>query len=246
MASFGEEEPPPPYSPSPDQESTVLADHTPDTSHTFDRIERHIEHAKHCHEIRRHGNNRFTIERMARAPSFPGERIEGQTIVSDGVSHTTLYAHNMRIATARFFELSDVYQIHIGSSYHPRESQWTHIEFTHGSLLHASSYEFKAASKSLAWKHSHGPHLFGGSGNWHLEDLADVGARAPRHREVTGYVPKIISGGQTIATFRATPCSWVHGRSPEYIVGHVKWTDEYDEGIELTALLTLIVALQQG
>jgi hypothetical protein len=49
---------------------------------------------------------------------------------------------------------------------------------TRNGILHSASYEFEAGSKHLAWRHSHGPHLLGGSGDWILEDLSAVGSIA--------------------------------------------------------------------
>ena len=52
------------------------------------------------------------------------------------------------------------------------------MKLTRNGLLHSTSYEFEAGSKHLAWRHSHGPHLLGGSGDWILEDLGAVGSIA--------------------------------------------------------------------
>jgi hypothetical protein len=69
----------------------------------------------------------------------------------------------------------------------------------------------------------------------------------PAHRrEGARWVQKVIIGGHTIAVFQARPSSWIQGRSPEYVVGQVKWGDEHGEEVELTALLTLAVILQQS
>ena len=49
-----------------------------------------------------------------------------------------------------------------------------------------------------------------------------------------------------MAVFHARPGSWIHGRSPEYVVGQVKWQDEHGEEVELMALLTLAIILQRS
>ena len=49
-----------------------------------------------------------------------------------------------------------------------------------------------------------------------------------------------------MAVFQARPGSWIPGRSPEYVVGQVKWGDEHGEEIERMALLTIAVILQQS
>ena len=195
MDPFEDDELPPPYSPGPspgpslglDGEVVFHEHHVPDTKQTFDCIERNIANAKHCHEIRRHGHDKFTMERMSGMPSSVPAKIEGQTLTSDGTSHTTLYADSRRVATARFLEhRHDCAELYFGPVYRPSETQWKPMKLIRNGLLHSTSYEFEASSKHLAWRHSHGPHLLGGSGDWILEDLSAVGSIAVSMQCVKG------------------------------------------------------------
>jgi hypothetical protein len=253
MNTMEQEEPPPPYSPGPDPDvsffcgqeahQSIQQRHDPDANHTFDCIEKHIANARHSDEICRYGSNRFSVKRSSSAPGASAELLEGDIIGISGQSHISLYAHSRRVATLRF--RSDYGELHFGPAYNPAAEQWTPIELTRGHLLHPTSYEFRGGTKRLAWKHHHGPHVFGGAGNWVLEDLAAVGSAAPRHREHQS-IPKVIVGGHSIAAFHQRPGSWVHGRSPEYTVGEVRWKDEHGDEVEYLALLTLVFILQQS
>jgi hypothetical protein len=153
--------------------------HAPDARQTFDCIEKNIANAKHCHEIRRHGHGKFTMERTFGTPSSIGARIEGETVTRDGTSHTTLYANSRRVGSARFFtHPGDCAELFLGPDYSPSPTQWKPMKLTRNGMPHTTSYDFEAASKHLAWRHSHGPHLLGGSGDWILEDLSAVGSIA--------------------------------------------------------------------
>ena len=183
MDPFEEDESPPPYSPGPSpgpEGDAVFNDHhAPDAGQTFDCIEKSIANAKHCHEIRRHGHDKFTMERTATTPSSTGARIEGETVTRDGTSHTTLYANSRRVGSARFLEhRGDCAELYLGPAYSPPPTQWKPMKLTRNGILHSASYEFEAGSKHLAWRHSYGPHLLGGSGDWRLEDLSAVGSIA--------------------------------------------------------------------
>jgi hypothetical protein len=119
------------------------------------------------------------MERTSGTPSSIGARIEGQTVTSDGMSHTTLYADSRRLGSARFLQYrGDSAELYLGPAYTPPPTQWNPVKMTRNGILHSTSYEFGAGSKHLAWRHSHGPHLLGGSGDWILEDLSAVGSIA--------------------------------------------------------------------
>jgi hypothetical protein len=124
MDSFKDDEPPPPYSPGPSpgpDRDALFNDHqAPDAGQTFDCIERNIASSKHCHEIRRHDHDKFTMERTSGTPSSIGARIEGQTVTSDGMSHTTLYANSRRLGSARFLQYrGDSAELYLGPAYSP-------------------------------------------------------------------------------------------------------------------------------
>ena len=255
MENLQEDEPPPPYSPGADPNFSFLCDEAPyqplqqrhdaDAKHTFDYIENHIANARHSDDICRYGSNRFSISRTFSVPEASPRLIEGDITSISGQSHITIYTHSRRVATLRFPDnRSDDGELHYGSACNPPAEQWTSIKVTRGHLLHPTSYEFKVGNKRLAWKHHHGPHVFGGAENWVLEDLAAVGSTAPRHREHQS-IPRVIVGGQSIAGFRQRPASWVHGGSTEYAVGMVSWKDQHGDEIESLALLTLVFILQQ-
>ncbi len=183
MDAFEVYEPPPPYSagpsPAPDRDTVFNHHHAPDVGQTFDCIEQHIANAKHCHVIRRHGHDKFTIERICASSFSVGAKIEGEAVTSDGITRTTLYANSSRIGTARIFgHRSDYVELHLGPTYSPPPAEWKSMKLARNGLLHSPSYEFEAGCQRLAWKHFHGPHLRGGSGDWILEDLTAVGSIA--------------------------------------------------------------------
>lgn len=253
MERFDTDEPPPPYSPGPGRDAFSQSSdlpshqtHNADANHTFACIETNIASARHAHSIHRHGSNRFTIERSASARSDLGSPLEGQTInINSTTYYTSIYSNKKRLATAKFLEgRPDFIETYIGPAYNSSTDGWRSIKFTRGNLLHPTSYEFEAGSRHLAWKHHHGPHLLGSTGNWTLEDVSAIGLIAPSHREHQSR-KKIITGGQSMATYRANPGSWVPGHSLEYTVGEVRWKDEHGEEVEIMALLLLVVILQQ-
>lgn len=243
MDPFDDEDLPPPYSPG---SPLSCPTHHPDASQTFEHIEMHITTAKHCHEIRRFGHDRFAIERKGLTSNDTFSFLEGQTITDDTTAHTALYARCNKIGSARISTGHSDFDICLASSHDSSPSDHIRVEHIRGGLLHSSSYRLKVGSRKLAWRQCHGPHLFGGSGDWVLEDLHAVGSLAPSHHRANGTGPKIIVGGQIMAVFRAMPCAWIHGRSAGYTVGQIKWSDEHGDTVELTALLALVVILQQN